>query len=66
MVPVVQSQGNNAYGEDYMLRTKELLNDYPPYGQAAVPASCLRNHLMLKEMKEGRGPDLDGHRISVG
>jgi len=33
-----------------------MLNDYPPYGQAAVPASCLRNHLMLKEMKEGRGP----------
>ncbi len=33
-----------------------LLDDYPPYGQAAVPASCLRNHLMLKEMKEGRGP----------
>ncbi|MCK7582710.1 MAG: hypothetical protein MZV65_48875 [Chromatiales bacterium] len=39
-----------------MVKNKELLNDYPPYGQAAVPASCLRNHLMLKEMKEGRGP----------
>ncbi len=46
----------NAYGEDYMAKNKEMLNDYPPYGQAAVPASCLRNHLMLKEMKEGRGP----------
>src|SRR3990167_4146980 len=46
----------NAYGEVYMVKNKELLNDYPPYGQAAVPASCLRNHLMLKEMKEGRGP----------
>src|SRR3989339_511404 len=46
----------NAYGEDYMTKNKEMLNDYPPYGQAAVPASCLRNHLMLKEMKEGRGP----------
>jgi adenylylsulfate reductase subunit A len=46
----------NAYGEDYMVRNKELLDQYPPYGQAAVPASCLRNHLMLKEMKEGRGP----------
>ena len=40
----------------YMTKNKEMLNDYPPYGQAAVPASCLRNHLMLKEMKEGRGP----------
>ncbi|PIV74160.1 MAG: adenylyl-sulfate reductase subunit alpha, partial [Rhodocyclales bacterium CG17_big_fil_post_rev_8_21_14_2_50_68_7] len=46
----------NAYGEDYMAKNKELLNDYPPYGQAAVPASCLRNHLMLKEMKDGHGP----------
>jgi adenylylsulfate reductase, subunit A len=46
----------NAYGEEYMTKNKEMLNDYPPYGQAAVPASCLRNHLMLKEMKEGRGP----------
>ncbi|HOW46770.1 MAG TPA: adenylyl-sulfate reductase subunit alpha [Rubrivivax sp.] len=46
----------NAYGEDYMVKNKELLDQYPPYGQAAVPASCLRNHLMLQEMKEGRGP----------
>jgi len=46
----------NANGEVYMDRNKEMLNDYPPYGLAAVPASCLRNHLMLHEMKEGRGP----------
>jgi adenylylsulfate reductase subunit A len=46
----------NALGEVYMEKNKELLNEYPPYGQASVPASCLRNHLMLKEMKEGRGP----------
>jgi adenylylsulfate reductase subunit A len=39
-----------------MDRNKEMLDDYPPYGHAAVPASCLRNHLMLKEMREGRGP----------
>ncbi len=51
-----KAQAVNAYGEVYMVKNKELLNDYPPYGQAAVPASCLRNHLMLKEMKEGRGP----------
>ncbi|WP_308874344.1 adenylyl-sulfate reductase subunit alpha [Thiothrix subterranea] len=51
-----KAQATNAYGEVYMTKNKELLNDYPPYGQAAVPASCLRNHLMLKEMKEGRGP----------
>jgi len=51
-----KAQATNATGEVYMVKNKELLNDYPPYGQAAVPASCLRNHLMLKEMKEGRGP----------
>ncbi len=46
----------NALGEVYMDRNAEMLNDYPPYGSAAVPASCLRNHLMLKEMREGRSP----------
>jgi adenylylsulfate reductase subunit A len=51
-----KSKATNAFGEVYMDRNKEMLNDYPPYGQAAVPASCLRNHLMLREMKEGRGP----------
>ncbi len=51
-----KAKATNAYGEDYMTKNKEMLNDYPPYGQAAVPASCLRNHLMLHEMKEGRGP----------
>jgi adenylylsulfate reductase subunit A len=46
----------NAFGEVYMEKNKEMLKDYPPYGLAAVPASCLRNHLMMHEMKEGRGP----------
>jgi adenylylsulfate reductase subunit A len=46
----------NAFGEVYMDKNKEMLKDYPPYGLAAVPASCLRNHLMMHEMKEGRGP----------
>ena len=46
----------NAFGEVYMDRNKEMLKQYPPYGLAAVPASCLRNHLMMHEMKEGRGP----------
>ncbi|MCP5422874.1 MAG: adenylyl-sulfate reductase subunit alpha [Chromatiaceae bacterium] len=51
-----KSQATNAFGEVYMQRNKEMLEDYPPYGLAKVPASCLRNHLMLKEMREGRGP----------
>ena len=51
-----KAKATNAYGEVYMDKNKDMLDDYPPYGQAAVPATCLRNHLMLKEMKEGRGP----------
>jgi len=51
-----KARAANGYGEDYMTKNKEMLNDYPPYGKANVPAACLRNHLMLKEMKEGRGP----------
>ncbi len=51
-----KAKATNAFGEIYMETNKELLDDYPPYGQAAVPASCLRNHLMMREMREGRGP----------
>ncbi len=51
-----KAKATNAFGEVYMDKNKEMLNQYPPYGQAAVPATCLRNHLMMHEMKEGRGP----------
>ncbi|GAB4350385.1 MAG: adenylyl-sulfate reductase subunit alpha [Gammaproteobacteria bacterium] len=51
-----KSKATNAFGEVYMETNKEMLDQYPPYGQAAVPASCLRNHLMMHEMIEGRGP----------
>ena len=51
-----KAKATNAFGEVYMDKNKAMLDQYPPYGQAAVPASCLRNHLMLHEMKEGRGP----------
>ena len=51
-----KSRAVNAFGEVYLDRNKDLLDDYPPYGKAAVPAACLRNHLMLQEMRDGRGP----------
>jgi len=35
---------------------KAELEKYAPYGTAAVTPTCLRNHLMMKEYKEGRGP----------
>jgi len=51
-----KAKATNAFGENYMEKNKEMLKDYPPYGLAAVPATCLRNHVMMHEMKEGRGP----------
>ncbi|TAK85428.1 MAG: adenylyl-sulfate reductase subunit alpha [Betaproteobacteria bacterium] len=48
----------NGMGEDYgTLRGAELKDAkrFGKYGQG-VPGTCLRNHLMLNEMKEGRGP----------
>lgn len=51
-----KSKAVNAFGEEYLEHNKEMLDDYPPYGQATVPSACLRNHLMLKELREGRGP----------
>jgi adenylylsulfate reductase subunit A len=48
----------NALGEDYVSSdaAKAQLEAYAPYGTAAITPTCLRNHLMLFEMKEGRGP----------
>ena len=48
----------NALGEDYVTSdaVKAELESYAPYGTAAITPTCLRNHLMLFEMKEGRGP----------
>jgi adenylylsulfate reductase subunit A len=49
---------HNGMGEDYgTLRGAELKDTkrFGKYGQG-VPGTCLRNHLMLQEMKEGRGP----------
>ncbi len=45
--------GENFAGSDF---AKTELKKYAPYGLAAVTPTCLRNHLMLAEMKEGRGP----------
>ncbi|MBF0273296.1 MAG: adenylyl-sulfate reductase subunit alpha [Magnetococcales bacterium] len=53
-----KAKATNGRGEVYMDTNKEMLKDYPPYGLAKIPATCLRNHLMMKEMREGRGPIL--------
>ncbi|MDH3920861.1 MAG: adenylyl-sulfate reductase subunit alpha, partial [Rhodospirillales bacterium] len=51
-----KSKAMNAFGEDYMVKNKDMLKDFAPYDTAAVVPTCLRNHLMLKEMKDGFGP----------
>ncbi len=51
-----KSKATNGFGEDYVVKNAEMLKDFAPYDEAAVVPTCLRNHAMLKEMKEGRGP----------
>ena len=53
-----KSKATNGFGEDYVTKHAELLKDFAPYDKAFVVPSCLRNHAMLKEMKDGRGPIL--------
>lgn len=53
-----KSKALNGNRENYAVTNKAMLEEYPPYGMGAVPATCLRNHQMLREMKEGRGPIL--------
>jgi adenylylsulfate reductase subunit A len=50
----------NGMGEDYNAKNGHVLKDtarFGKYGQG-VPGTCLRNHVMLEEMKAGRGPIL--------
>ncbi|MEK7836210.1 MAG: adenylyl-sulfate reductase subunit alpha, partial [Pseudomonadota bacterium] len=53
-----KAQVRNGAGEDYNAIHGAELKDtkrFGKYGQG-VPGTCLRNHIMLNEMKEGRGP----------
>jgi adenylylsulfate reductase subunit A len=49
----INGLGENYAGSDH---AKAELQKYAPYGTAAITPTCLRNHLMLVELKEGRGP----------
>ena len=53
-----KAQVMNGAGEDYNKINGHIIKDekrFGKYGQG-VPGTCLRNHIMLQEMKEGRGP----------
>jgi len=49
---------SNGLGEYFAMgdAAKEELAKFMPYGASPVTPTCLRNHLMVKEFKEGRGP----------
>jgi len=53
-----KAKSANALGEDYQTKNAHLLAEhgYGQYASGHKMGTCLRNHLMLKEMKEGRGP----------
>jgi adenylylsulfate reductase subunit A len=48
----------NGLGEFYANTdaVKDELEKFMPYGASPVTPTCLRNHLMLNELKAGRGP----------
>jgi len=51
-----KSKATNGFGEDYTVKNADMLADFAPYDKATVIPTCLRNHAMLKEMKDGNGP----------
>jgi adenylylsulfate reductase subunit A len=53
-----KAQAMNAMGEDYQAKNAHMLADagYDGYASGHKMGTCLRNHLMMHEMKEGRGP----------
>ena len=52
-----KAQATNAYGDEYMAKNwEQVKKDYPGYADS--PGTCLRNHAMMIEMREGRGPIL--------
>ena len=53
-----KAKAMNAYGEDYQTKNAHTLEEhgYGRYASGPKMGTCLRNHLMMKEMREGRGP----------
>jgi len=53
-----KAKATNAKGEDYCVTNRAMLKPYEDRGYAKgnIIPTCLRNHMMLREMREGRGP----------
>ncbi len=55
---IFKAKVQNGIGEFYANSdaVKDELEKFMPYGASAVTPTCLRNHLMINELKAGRGP----------
>ncbi len=53
-----KAKATNAKGEDYCVTRKDMLIPYQKRGYATgkVVPTCLRNHMMINEMRNGQGP----------
>ncbi len=53
-----KAKAQNAMGEDYQEKNRALLDEhnYGTYVKGHAMGTCLRNHLMMNELKQGRGP----------
>lgn len=53
-----KAKATNFRGEDYCETNRAMLKPYEDRGYAKgnIIPTCLRNHMMLREMREGRGP----------
>ncbi len=55
-----KAKAYNGLGEDYSAKNADMLkqHNYSNHSKGHVMGTCLRNHLMLHEMREGLGPIL--------
>ncbi len=55
-----KAKAHNGLGEDYQTKNADMLKEhnYGNHAKGHVMGTCLRNHLMMHEMREGLGPIL--------
>ncbi len=53
---LLKSQATNALGENYIATRADELKKYEPYGSVKPTPTPLRNHLMLVDILDGKGP----------
>jgi adenylylsulfate reductase subunit A len=53
---LLKSKATNAFGEDYITTRADELKKYEPYGSVKPTPTPLRNHLMLVDILDGKGP----------